>query len=80
MLIAEQCRLSIAAIDSQGCGHQFSLTASFGVSDAQTCGYQLDRLFAAADAALYKCKDSGRNCIHHFESDQLAFELPATQM
>ncbi|MFT6897526.1 MAG: diguanylate cyclase (GGDEF)-like protein [Paraglaciecola sp.] len=79
MLLAEQCRQAIAAIDSQGCGHQFSLTASFGVSDAQTCGYQLDKLFAGADAALYNCKDSGRNRIHRFESNQLAFELPATQ-
>ena len=80
LVLAEQCRQAIAGIDSQGCGHQFSLSASFGVSDAQSCGYQLDRLFAGADAALYQCKDFGRNRVYPFESQQLAFALPASRV
>lgn len=79
LLLAEQCRQAIAAIDSKGSGHQFSLSASFGLSDTQTCGYQLDKLFAGADAALYQCKDLGRNRINRFEANQLTFTLPAGQ-
>ncbi|MFQ3235743.1 MAG: GGDEF domain-containing protein [Paraglaciecola sp.] len=70
-LLAQRCRQAITTIDSQSCGHQFSLSASFGVSDAQTCSYQLDRLFGGADAAVFKCKDLSHNCVSNFGSPQL---------
>lgn len=65
--IAECCRLAIENIDTKACGHEFNLTASFGVCDTEHAGYQLDNLFSAADLALYQSKRFGRNRV--YESD-----------
>ncbi|WP_438864539.1 GGDEF domain-containing protein [Neptunicella sp.] len=72
--LAESCREAIAQIDTQPSGHQFRLTASFGISHNTQAGYDLDKLFAYADKALYSSKDSGRNKIYTYQEGN---ELPA---
>jgi diguanylate cyclase (GGDEF)-like protein len=57
--IAEDLRRAVAA-DTMGEGS--SLTISFGVSaSARGAGFDYDRVFAAADEALYEAKSDGRN-------------------
>jgi len=60
--VAEAMRKEIAAL----CGAAddpiaFPMYASFGVSAAHWSGYDLPRLLAHADSALYKAKREGRN-------------------
>jgi diguanylate cyclase (GGDEF)-like protein len=57
--IAEDLRRAVAA-NTMGDGS--SLTISFGVSaSARGAGFDYDRVFAAADEALYEAKSDGRN-------------------
>jgi diguanylate cyclase (GGDEF)-like protein len=59
--LAETLREAIA---SESLGDGVSLTMSFGVSgSAQGTGFDYDRVFAAADQALYEAKALGRNRI-----------------
>jgi diguanylate cyclase (GGDEF)-like protein len=60
--VAEEIRLAIAALsESADHGIGFPIYASFGVSAAHWSGYDLSRLLAHADSALYKAKREGRN-------------------
>jgi diguanylate cyclase len=59
--IAERCRESIAAIDTQQTGHSFQITSSFGVNNTLISGYAFDALLSQADQALYQSKREGRN-------------------
>jgi diguanylate cyclase len=59
--IAERCRESIAAINTDETGHPFNITASFGVNTTATSGYAFDALLSQADQALYQSKREGRN-------------------
>jgi diguanylate cyclase (GGDEF)-like protein len=64
--LARECRKRIAAIDPRGAGHEFALTASFGVAGSRSVGHDFDRLLAQADDALYRAKREGRDrvCVH----------------
>lgn len=66
LMLAEICRDAIAAIDTAASGTAFSLTASFGVSGADTSGYLLKQLLADADAAMYQAKAAGRDQVVQF--------------
>ncbi|GAB2682638.1 GGDEF domain-containing protein [Aliiglaciecola sp. 3_MG-2023] len=66
--VAEICRGAIEKIDTRATEHQFKITASFGVSDAKTCGYSLEKLFAGADTALYDSKENGRNRVYLYKT------------
>ena len=68
--IAEKCRETIESIDTSATGHDFTITASFGVSDNRNCGYQFDKLYGCADAALYRSKSQGRNQVYHFNEQE----------
>ena len=72
--IAEECRKAIEKVESSVTGHQFSLTASFGVSDSSVCGYEFTRLFAGADRALYQAKDFGRNKVFNYQANAYVFD------
>jgi diguanylate cyclase (GGDEF)-like protein len=61
MLRAEACRIAIESIITEESGHDFAITASFGVTDVKRSGFDLDSLLADADMAAYDSKKSGRN-------------------
>ncbi|GAB5378940.1 MAG: GGDEF domain-containing protein [Aliiglaciecola sp.] len=69
--VAELCRVAIEKIDTSETDNTFTITASFGVSNTNDCGYNLDKLFAGADVALYESKNSGRNKVYRFKDTQI---------
>lgn len=60
---AEQLRLSIAATSATQIRPNMVVTASFGIGGTMQCGFELHRLLVVADAALYRAKRAGRNCV-----------------
>ena len=61
---AEQCRRAISAIKTkEGTGHDFHITASFGITSTSISGFEYQDLMKHADIALYASKDKGRNCV-----------------
>jgi diguanylate cyclase (GGDEF)-like protein len=63
ILRAEACRAAIEDIITEPSGHDFTITASFGVTDVKRSGFDLDTLLADTDLAAYQSKNSGRNRI-----------------
>jgi diguanylate cyclase (GGDEF)-like protein len=59
----EQLRMAIATITTDGGNSISSVSASFGVAATSSSGYELRQLLAHADAALYRAKYAGRNCV-----------------
>ena len=66
-LRAEACRVAIESIVTQASGCEFTITASFGVTDAKRSGFNLDKLLADADCAAYQSKHAGRNRVTVFQ-------------
>jgi len=60
MLVAERLRSAIATATVHADGHELRITASVGVA-AGGIGAQSDDVVAAADTALYRAKNNGRN-------------------
>ncbi len=54
-------------------GNQFTLTASFGVSDPSICGHEFTKLLAGTDRALYQAKDLGRNKVFNYQTNSYVF-------
>ena len=57
-------RIENAVIDFEG--KRIAITASIGLAEGRVTDTEavfVDQLFAAADAAMYRAKNSGRNCI-----------------
>jgi diguanylate cyclase (GGDEF)-like protein len=73
--IAEKCRRAIEKVDTSASGHQFALTASFGVADSSVCSYEFTTLFAGADKALFQAKDLGRNQVYNYQAHSFAFDI-----
>mgnify|MGYP000092771121 CR=1 FL=1 len=67
---AEACRQAIENINTQDSGFIFTITASFGVTDAHVSGFELDKLLADADSAAYAAKRAGRNQVSVVDADQ----------
>jgi len=65
---AEDYRAIIEAIVTKASGCDFTITASFGVTDVKRSGYELDQLLADADFAAYASKDDGRNRVTMFQA------------
>jgi len=64
--LAAACRRAIAAIDSSDGGAPLSITASFGIADSRTAGYDLHALLTQADQAMYRSKRAGRDRVSLF--------------
>jgi len=67
---AETYRQAIANITTKESGFDFNITASFGVTDTKTSGYDLDDILADADSAAYASKYDGRNQVTIFQSKE----------
>jgi diguanylate cyclase (GGDEF)-like protein len=62
--VTERLRDKISQIASQQPGEApVQITLSIGVASLESSSRSLDELIAAADAALYRAKKSGRNCV-----------------
>jgi diguanylate cyclase (GGDEF)-like protein len=73
--LAEELRVAIAA---ETLGDGVTLTASFGVSSSPgDARFDYDRVFAAADEALYQAKSTGRNRVRQSPPGGPVPELPA---
>lgn len=59
----EQLRTAIATVATDSANPGSTVSASFGVAATSTSGYELRQLLAHADAALYRAKFAGRNCV-----------------
>jgi diguanylate cyclase (GGDEF)-like protein len=66
---SEECRLAIYAIKTLAeTGHDFQISASFGITTTDTSSYDYLMLMKHADTALYAAKHNGRNQISVYES------------
>jgi len=61
--IAERIRLAIEMAKVESDGVAVGISTSVGLAFTDTSGYDLQRLCKQADAALYRAKRSGRNCV-----------------
>ncbi|MCW8092092.1 GGDEF domain-containing protein [Alteromonas sp. ASW11-130] len=68
--LAELCREAICQVNTDATGYQFSLSASFGVSDTNQVGYKLENLIAASDLALFQSKQHGRNQVYEYVGNE----------
>jgi diguanylate cyclase (GGDEF)-like protein len=64
---AEQLRLALQSARTRLGEAVITVTASFGVASGFPSGYE--SLIQAADKALYRAKDNGRNCVVAIEID-----------
>jgi len=64
---AEASRIAIENIISKTSGGNFSITASFGITDIKRSGFRLKDLLKDADSAMYVAKRKGRNQVVVFE-------------
>jgi len=60
--LAGRIRQGFARLKHSGLSDDIRLTASFGVATARA-GESYERLFSRADAALYRAKAAGRDCV-----------------
>jgi diguanylate cyclase (GGDEF)-like protein len=67
MNLMEKMRHAIEQIDCTTTGHDFKITASFGVSNSLHSGYQVSMLLTHADLALFNAKNNGRNRVVAFD-------------
>lgn len=65
LALAERMRGRIAAAPVRGDGHVVPVTASFGVVASDREESSWENLLRRADAALYRAKDGGRNCVRN---------------
>lgn len=67
--MAEEYRGLIQSIETRFSGHNFDLTASFGVSTSSEDDLSLDPLLHRADIAMYHSKAQGRNCVTRYKPE-----------
>jgi len=64
---AQACRQAIANINTADSGFDYTITASFGVTDTKSSSFELEKLLADADSAAYDAKRGGRNQVSLFQ-------------
>ncbi|MGB3167028.1 MAG: GGDEF domain-containing protein [Alteraurantiacibacter sp.] len=74
--LAERIRTRFAQMAHDGLGDDIRLSASFGVA-AWRSGESYHRVFARADAALYRAKDKGRNRVEQVDDVPITVERRA---
>ena len=57
----EKCRIKINNLNTAESGHNFKISASFGLTSTRLSGYTYTTLLMHADEALYEAKSAGRN-------------------
>ena len=65
--LANKCREKIAQINYKKLGLIEPITASFGVTSVDVSGFELNKLLADADDAMYSAKQHGRNCVQSYK-------------
>lgn len=63
VVIAEKLRVAIESMRFEYGGNNFGVTISQGLAEWPRHGSSAEKLIAAADAALYRAKAAGRNCV-----------------
>ncbi|MDE1943365.1 MAG: GGDEF domain-containing protein [Betaproteobacteria bacterium] len=71
-VLAERLRVAYAAALVNVAGHAVKSTISIGVADTMSAGLDWHKLVSAADRALYRAKQQGRNQVVPFASLELA--------
>lgn len=61
--IVERIRLTLESLTMDLAGKPVTITISSGISNLENKDEPLDTLLSQADKALYKAKESGRNCV-----------------
>jgi diguanylate cyclase (GGDEF)-like protein len=61
LVVAERIRTAISKLGLLSSSRAICVTASIGVANTETAGYELPQLMKAADAALYEAKARGRD-------------------
>jgi diguanylate cyclase (GGDEF)-like protein len=64
IMLAERMAAKIAEAEWQTKDGEVSITASLGVASFPEAGSQMQTLLKAADAALYRAKQAGRNMVY----------------
>jgi diguanylate cyclase (GGDEF)-like protein len=62
-VVAERLRSSIEASSVNAAGGEIKITVSIGCASMSESRSTLKQLLVSADAALYRAKSKGRNCI-----------------
>jgi diguanylate cyclase (GGDEF)-like protein len=70
LLVMERLRNEVELLKPQWEGRSLNVTLSIGLTSTEQLGYNLNHLYAHADAALYRAKDQGRNRICWSSSGQ----------
>jgi len=62
-VLLNKMRVSIEQLTIQSDNHNINLTASIGVTSASSTKHTFESLYKAADEALYRAKNNGRNAV-----------------
>lgn len=80
VVLAERLRQAYAATKMEFDGKVFSSTISIGVADSEHTGLEFALLVAAADQAMYRAKQTGRNRVVAFSTLEIATDDIPTQI
>ena len=69
LIRGEQLRVAVQSARIMDGETMLQVTASFGVASALPFHYEAETVIRAVDAALYRAKSSGRNCVIQAEMD-----------
>ena len=67
-ILAERVRARLAGYEFEHGGSRFGVTCSFGVAGISSALVTVDDLYEAADRALYRSKETGRNRVSVWQS------------